>query len=222
MFVFITSFNKQIKTNIWSRVSPNQTKTFFCARKPKVLAHSVAMAFYGIGPKPILTRLRKEVPEVKQVWLADDATGAGKLTQLKTWWVKVAKEGAKFGYFVKPSKSWLVLKDRTKLEETKELFKDSPINITTDGKRHLGASIGTDTFKDDYMREKVEKWCKKINILSEIAKSQPHAAFSAYTFTVSSTSSHISSARLPISHHAYNRSTMQSTTTSSPLCSVEK
>ena len=141
---------------------------------------TIAMAFYGIGTKPILTRLREEVPEVKQVWLADDATGVGKLIHLKSWWEKVAKEGAKFGYFVKPSKSWLVLKDHTKLEETKELFKDSPINITTEGKRHLGASIGTDQFKDEYMKEKVEKWCKEINILSDIAKSQPHAAFSAF------------------------------------------
>ena len=76
------------------------------------------------------------------MWLADDAPGAGKLHPLKEWWKMVIKEGKKYGYFVKPTKSWLLLKNANKLEETKELFKDVPINITIEGKRHLGAAIG--------------------------------------------------------------------------------
>ena len=141
---------------------------------------ALAMAFYGIGTNPILRFTRKHVPEVKQVWLADDATGAGKLGPLKSWWQAVSKEGTKFGYFVKPSKSWLVLKDPSKLEEAQRLFADSPINITTDGKRHLGASIGTNLFKNQYIDDKVENWCKEIDNLANIAKSQPHAAYAAY------------------------------------------
>ena len=43
------------------------------------------------------------------------------------------------------------MKDPNKLEETKQLFHDFPINITVDGKRHLGASIGTAEFKNEYM-----------------------------------------------------------------------
>ena len=82
--------------------------------------------------------------------------------------------------FVKPSKSWLVLKDPTKLEEVKELFKDAPINITVEGKRHLGAVIGTSQFREEYMADKVGKWCTEINNLTEVAKSQPHAAYAAY------------------------------------------
>ena len=35
----------------------------------------LAMAFYGLSTKPIIRRLRKEVPEVSQVLLANDATG---------------------------------------------------------------------------------------------------------------------------------------------------
>ena len=95
------------------------------------------MAFYRLGTNPILQDLKKETPAVSQVWLADDATGAGKLQPLKKWLDLIIKEGAKYGYFVKPSKSWLILKDHTKLEECQKLFSDSPINITTDGKRHL-------------------------------------------------------------------------------------
>ena len=141
---------------------------------------TLAMAFYGIGTNPILRILRQQVPEVKQVWLADDATGAGKLAPLRDWWVKIAKEGTKFGYHVKPSKSWLVLKESNKLKETEDMFKDCPINITVEGKRHLGAAIGTEDFKNEYMNDKVNKWCKEIENLTEVAKSRPHAAYSAF------------------------------------------
>ena len=82
---------------------------------------TLAMAFYALGTNPILQRLQDDVPEVAQVWLADDATGAGKLPALLKWWNQVKEEGIKFGYFVKPSKSWLVLKDVSKLEETQKL-----------------------------------------------------------------------------------------------------
>ena len=61
-------------------------------------------------------------------------------------------------YYVKPSKSWIVLKNPDKMEECKKLFESSPINITVEGKRHLGASIGSAEFKDSYIDEKVAKW----------------------------------------------------------------
>ena len=141
---------------------------------------TLAMAFYGIGTKPVLVYLKENVPEVKQAWLADDASGAGKLSPLKSWWKAISQEGIKYGYFVKPSKSWLILKDPTKLAEAEQLFQDTPINITTNGKRHLGAAIGTDTFKNEYINDKVDTWCGEIRTLAEIAKSQPHAAYAAF------------------------------------------
>ena len=140
----------------------------------------LAMPFYGISVKPIITNLRQAVPQVFQVWLADDATGAGNLSDLKKWWDLIVREGEKFGYYVKPSKSWLILKNPEKLNQTQALFKDSPINITTTGKRHLGASLGSEDFKTEYIDEKVQNWCKRIEKLSEIAKSQPHVAYTAY------------------------------------------
>ena len=39
----------------------------------------LAMVFYGLSILPLQNDLRIGEPEVKQVWLADDATGAGKL-----------------------------------------------------------------------------------------------------------------------------------------------
>ena len=81
---------------------------------------------------------------------------------------------------MKPSKSWLILKDNGKLDECKELFKHSPINITVEGKRHLGAAIGSLDYKNHYIDEKVKKWVSNIKSLSEIAKTQPHVAYAAF------------------------------------------
>ena len=141
---------------------------------------TLAMAFYGLSTKPILIRLKQDVPSISQVWLADDATGAGKLSSLREWWDAIQREGKKYGYFVKPTKSWIVLKDPGKLEECRKIFETSPINITVEGKRHLGAAIGSLQFKNDYINEKVERWTHNIETLAEIAKSQPHAAFAAF------------------------------------------
>ena len=112
--------------------------------------------------------------------MADDASAAGKLSDLKVWWKSIIKEGERFGYFVKPSKSWLILKNPDRLSKTETLFADTPINITTAGKQHLGAALGTEEYKFDYIDHKVTEWCERLRKLSEIAKSQPHAAYAAY------------------------------------------
>ena len=141
---------------------------------------TLAMAFYGLSTKPILDRLQSQIADVSQVWLADDATGAGKLENLKLWWDAIQTEGVKYGYFVKPSKSWIVLKDPTKLEQCQKTFQESPIQITCEGKRHLGAAIGSEQYKNEYIDEKVSKWTNTIISLSKIAESQPHAAYAAF------------------------------------------
>ena len=52
------------------------------------------------------------------------------------------------------------------------------LNITTEGQRHLGAVIGSRQFnKDQYCREKVLGRKGELEDLSEIARSQPHAAY---------------------------------------------
>ena len=55
------------------------------------------------------------------------------------------------------------------------------INVTTAGKRHLGAALGTQDFKTAYCKDKIEIWAKELNVLSGFAVSQPHAAFSAFS-----------------------------------------
>ena len=63
------------------------------------------MQFYALATRPLINRLQSSAPEISQVWLADDATGAGKLERLKEWWDTVIIEGQKLGYEVNEQKS---------------------------------------------------------------------------------------------------------------------
>ena len=143
---------------------------------------NLAMAFYALGTKPLQDILKEISPVTKQVWLADDATGAASLTNLKMWWDTIILEGPKFGYHVNESKSWLIIKDNNKLDYAKEMFYDTSIRYTTEGKRHLGAAIGSDDFRTVYATEKIKEWCNEMEILSEYAKSQPQSAYAAFIY----------------------------------------
>ena len=55
------------------------------------------------------------------------------------------------------------------------------VNITTEGKRNLGAVIGSKEYKDQYCAEEVQGWKEGISTLAEIDKCQPHAAYIIFT-----------------------------------------
>ena len=93
------------------------------------------------------------MPQVKQVWPAE----AGTPNKLKNWWDIIISEGQKIGYYVNESKSWLILKNSSQFETAKQIFSNSNIKFTCEGKRHLGATLGTDKFKIIYVNEKVEE-----------------------------------------------------------------
>ena len=63
----------------------------------------------------------------------------------------------------------------------KQLFKGTGITITSEGERHLGAVIGTEDFHESYVMDKVSRWVKDIEELSEIGKDDPQSAYAAYT-----------------------------------------
>ena len=73
------------------------------------------------------------------------------------------------------SESWLSLKSEVLADGAKRVFGDK-VNITTEGRRHLGAVIASQEYKDQYCEEKIIILKEEIERLSEIAKSQPHTA----------------------------------------------
>ena len=140
----------------------------------------LAMPWYSINTSIMIQSLRALTPEVKQVWLADDSAGGGRIAPLYSWYKHLCQEGKKFGYLVNGSKSWLIVKSQKQADEAERLF-GQEVNITTEGKRHLGAVIGSQEYKDQYCDEKVQGWKREIELLAEIARSQPHAAYCAFT-----------------------------------------
>ena len=140
----------------------------------------LAMPWHAVNTEILITQLRTQVKEVKQAWLADDSAGGGNIENLFRWFNTLSEEGKKFGYYVNGSKSWLIVKKKEKLEEAKAIF-GSTVNITTEGKRHLGAVIGSPDYKDEYCEGMVAEWEAELENLAEIAKSEPQAAYIALT-----------------------------------------
>ncbi|XP_066918884.1 uncharacterized protein [Clytia hemisphaerica] len=62
-----------------------------------------------------------------------------------------------------------------------QAFASTQINITTEGKRHLGAVIGSTTFRDEYITGKIDILCNELLLLAEIGKIEPHAAYAGFT-----------------------------------------
>ena len=63
----------------------------------------------------------------------------------------------------------------------RSVFEDTGIQFTTEGRRYLGAAIGTSDFVKSYVSDKVKEWSDELSKLSEIGLTQPHAAYSALT-----------------------------------------
>ena len=78
------------------------------------------------------------------------------------------EEGRKFGYIVNGAKSWLIVKNSELAESAKKVF-GNEVNITLEGRCHLGAVIRSKEFKNQYCQEKVDKWLREMESLTEIS-----------------------------------------------------
>ena len=64
------------------------------------------------------------------------------------------------------------------MAKAKNSFSDTGINITNEGRRHLGGVIGSSENKNTYINNKIDEWCKEIEVLSKIATSDtPYLKF---------------------------------------------
>ena len=96
------------------------------------------------------------------------------------WWDKLNAIGPNYGYFPKASKTTLVVKNQTLLDSAAEIFNGSGIKIVLEGKRVLGAAIGTTEFEGAYIKDKVSEWIMDLQELSSIAEEEPQIALSAF------------------------------------------
>ena len=74
------------------------------------------------------------------------------------------------------------------------------MNVTLNGRPYLCTAIGSHESIEEYVSSKVQEWSSSIKILSDIAKSQPQAAFSALTHGLLSKWTYLSRVIPNISH----------------------
>ena len=107
-----------------------------------------AMGMYALAITPLIRELSDCQLDTKQVWYADDATGAGTCSNLKRWWDCLTSVGPKYGYFPKSPKCHLVVNPKFE-ERVKSIIEGSSIHITTVGTCHLGAVIGSKECREE-------------------------------------------------------------------------
>ena len=144
----------------------------------------IAGFVYAIAIIPLILRTVSELKEkglnTKAAGYADDLFGGGKLLGLKLMWDYIVKWGPDFGYHQQADKTWIIVKPQH-LKEAERIFKDTKIKITSDGRKHLGASIGSLSNRSQYINEKIDDWIREITLLSEIALFAPQEAYTCFT-----------------------------------------
>ena len=165
---------------------PNSNGAFILSQEGTTQGDNCASAFYSCSLIPLMTELPTVPPDsanpdlAKHIWFADDSGAAGKLEALiKRWWDALQRLGPAYGYYPKPSKTWLIVKEEH-YEKAKEMFKD--VQITTKGHRYLGSYIGTNEGKEEFIKEKCNEWSEELDGLASIALHEPQLSYSAFTF----------------------------------------
>ena len=115
----------------------------------------MATAMYAIGILPLIRHLREAQSE--QVWFADDSSPADKLMRVKKWWDILTTIGPSYGYF--PNAIRILVKEGH-ISEAQSLFNGSNVNVTTEGRRLLGAAIGSKSFVTDFISKRVSNFSK--------------------------------------------------------------
>ena len=150
----------------------------------------LAMAIYAIEIMPLVWKLQDDSDTHHQVWFAEYATANGSLNTLRSWWDKIIGLDPSYGYHANPSKTVLVVKEE-KLQEADFIFGACGVKVTTIVSKYLGSTLGSKDSVHDMLRREVEKWSDCMKELSNVAKLQPHAAYTAFVHGVSNKWSYI-------------------------------
>ena len=137
----------------------------------------LAMPMYALATIPLIDQLPRNVT---QIWYADDACAIGSVADLYAWWNELTTRGQKYSYHVNAIKTRLVTKESV-MSEASKIFSGTAVNITSHGRPYLGSPIGSQSYVKEFVLEKVGEWKDELLQLCQWARTQPHAAFTAYT-----------------------------------------
>ena len=100
-----------------------------------------SIILYAISLQPLITQLHVS-SAAKQCWFADDVTGSGSPQGVRKWLDELSESGPALGYFPNAKKCWLIIKPERE-KAAREVFRDTAINVTVEGHKHLGAAPGS-------------------------------------------------------------------------------
>ena len=93
--------------------------------------------------------------------------------------------GPGYGYYPNAEKTWLVTKEEH-IQLATDAFKGTGVEVTSQGRPYLGAPIGNRAFIESFVKKKLDQWVSELDCLATFAKTQPHAAHSAFTHGLTS------------------------------------
>ena len=123
---------------------------------------------------------------VTQAWYTDDVSAGGRTSDLCVWWDSLVSRGPHFGYNPTQCKTWLVVKPEHLARSRRALQGLCGVNITIQGHRHLGAPLGSKSFVEELIWEKISCWVSEIKRLFKITKFQPQTAYAVFTHALTS------------------------------------
>jgi hypothetical protein len=157
------------------RSQDGKSTAFIFSKEGVTQGDALAMAAYGVGLLPLIRRLKKEFPNVKQPWYADDAGAGGSFQDLRLFFRRLQEIGPAYGYHPEPTKSILIVQSHN-VESARLEFEALHFKVTS-GCRYLGGFVGDSTLRDEWLEEKTSFWTAAIGELAATARLYPQSAY---------------------------------------------
>ena len=128
---------------------------------------------YALGTMGTITLVNRLSGHLPQVWYANDATACVCLSDIRFWWDQLLHIGPDFGYFPNSSKICVIVKEQF-YDEAVRIFQGSKVSVMAEGKRHLGAALGSPSFINSFVEGRVS------TRIEELCSQNPHAAYAGF------------------------------------------
>ena len=126
----------------------------------------LGMIMYALASLPLIQSLSS--PNILQVWYADDASCAGKLNYIRSWWDMLLSTGPSYGYYPNASKTYLLVKEEH-ADAAREIFSDTGVSVELKGRKVLGSPIGSPEFIQESVSSSISGWVAQLELLADIA-----------------------------------------------------
>ena len=100
----------------------------------------------------------------KQMAYTNNFTVVSSIKYIKCSWEQLNLFAGFFGYYLKASKSYLIVKSQY-LETVNVVFRNTKVNLTSEGMQHFGTVIGNYFYKEKYVNELVTILKNQLQIL---------------------------------------------------------